>query len=1677
VIRSVKQTGYILLPVIVVITLVAAIALLMNTESALESNTAGSELEARQAQYVAEAGMSHALWLARQQGCGPYSDLIGQPLGNDKYTTRLTTDLGSISGYSTLVDQDSWILNDNPSQNHASDTSLHVSSDGGDIERSLLRYDLSPVPAKAAILSATAWFYVDSEHSEGSVDIHRITADWTETDATWDSMGDNLDSSVLATIPTQPAGDVWVSVNLTGQIQAWVNGEPNYGITLNTTSDGVDAEYASRESANEPYLEILVGVAPTSPVNLKSEGTLANGITRSLNNVDVTLVQQPGFVQLQPDAAEGKDAEIWDQAPNNNYGASAETWVSSAASDTTRSLLRFNTVAIPAGAQILQATLSLERQSGSGADQPVSAHRILNPWSEDAVTWNQRESGTNWDTAGADFDNTAVATTPVGPVNQRYEWNIAPLVQGWVDGSYPNHGVALVAAIPGMPGERFYTSDDGDPTRHPRLTISYSCECGTVCVPPQGSGKLLMVVINPTTLVAEDQKAKDLFESWGYAVSVISESANQSAYDALVAVNDVVFISETVNSNSVGTKLVNAPIGVISQDGDYNPDLGLATGDTLKVGTDIDITSTDHYITRVFPVGALPIYAADMEQLVTTGAFTADQQSLAEIGGDPSLVVLDRGAAMEGGGNAAGRRVVLPLGTRYRFNWDYLNANGRLLVQRALDWGMNKDKVSKGNVLLVVVNPSSLTTQESAKKTLFESWGYNVNLIDESDTQPDFDAAVAVNNVVYITEDVSSSNVNTKLVNAAIGVVTEEDNLSDEFGMAAGIAWESGTQVEINDNSHYITSPFSLGLLTIFTANESLAYVTGTQSPDLGRLASSASGYGVVTLEAGAALFGGGSAAGRRAQLPWGGDGFDVNHLNDDGLTILQRALAWGATIADPADTIILSTHDAAELGGLAFTAADLVEYDPATDTATLYFDGANLFTDPSENVQSAHVLGNGHIILSTRDNATLGGLSFTQADLVDYDPGSGIATLFFDGASLFSDPLTRIASAQVLANGHIILSTWSDATLGGLAFTLAQLVKYNPVTDAATLYFDGTTLFGDPSDKIDAVHVLGNGHIVLSTWNANTLGGLSFGEGDLVEYDPVTDTATLYFDGAASFTDPLEKLVAAHINGDDGPPIAGPVAHWKLDDGSGPTAIDSVGGNDSTLNGDSSWTTGTLAGALEFDGSGDYATTDNDFTPPPVGTVLFWMKVPGSPGSHGRILGLHDSWEVRHVTTGTSDGIPYGLVFDLGVTGVNTEFVTTVTVDTPDQWYFVAATYDTNNDAYQVYLDGVLHKSGTYPSSLSIPASNPISLGTRTGSSNYFTGTLDDVQIYDRILSASEIADLYATGAPATADYTELHEPWSAIDKDIWEPVDLAPLGVPADAVVEVAVINVDGGNRRWGGVRAFGSTLDRRLQLHKAESGGMDVVTMHVQVDASSRIEHYSDDTNDISFVALGYWSGVSYVELMEPFSADASNSWVPEDVSDDGLGANQVAEVAMANTSTGAERLAGVREVGSTWQRRFNLHEAESGGVDAYSMMVNTNASADVEVFAQNAGDVDFYVLGYWNTPPGTYVENGTGAWTASTTSWEAIDLSGIGVPANAVVQVTIGNLNQSNERLMGVRTIGSSLDRRLDLHKAEAGGSERATWHVKVDAGSNLQSYSETSGTAYRFDPVGWWVLSP
>ncbi len=329
-------------------------------------------------------------------------------------------------------------------------------------------------------------------------------------------------------------------------------------------------------------------------------------------------------------------------------------------------------------------------------------------------------------------------------------------------------------------------------------------------------------------------------------------------------------------------------------------------------------------------------------------------------------------------------------------------------------------------------------------------------------------------------------------------------------------------------------------------------------------------------------------------------------------------------------------------------------------------------------------------------------------------------------------------------------------------------------------------------------------------------------------------------------------------------------------------------------------------------------------------------------------------------------------------------------------------------------------------------------------------------------------------------AQYTESFQTWTASSSGAWETQDLsgAPYNVPANAVVEVAIRNERFNAERWGGVRAVGSSLERRFLLQEDGSGGgVDIVVMHVQADAGSQIQHYADATSDFSFALLGYWTSGTYVEAWDTFTAGADNSWQDLDLCTYGVGPAHAAEIVMTNDhNTGGNHLAGVRTNGSSLDRRIDLQNPESGGVDCGTMFVKADdtAKATVEV---NAGDdtyIDFYLVGYWSVPPLAYTELfvDVGSPTADGV-WEDLDLSGDGVPADAVAEFALANKFADTPNNIGVRENGSSLARLQNLRDAPNGGWDLGRMHVTADTDSIVDFYHEDVSDAHTFRLVGYW----
>ena len=137
------------------------------------------------------------------------------------------------------------------------------------------------------------------------------------------------------------------------------------------------------------------------------------------------------------------------------------------------------------------------------------------------------------------------------------------------------------------------------------------------------------------------------------------------------------------------------------------------------------------------------------------------------------------------------------------------------------------------------------------------------------------------------------------------------------------------------------------------------------------------------------------------------------------------------------------------------------------------------------------------------------------------------------------SSDTTQIVGPPVSSQERFLMSvsTPGDATtIGGLGpFQNDDLIIYDPATDQAEMYFDNSAL-GYGVDDANAVHLLKNGHVVLSSEGSSTIGSnnLSFGSADLVRYDPISEQAYLLLDGDDVFPNPASVNITSSYVMDD---------------------------------------------------------------------------------------------------------------------------------------------------------------------------------------------------------------------------------------------------------------------------------------------------------------------------------------------------------------------------------------------------------------------------------------------------------------------------------------------------------------------------------------------------------------
>ncbi|VVB57898.1 Concanavalin A-like lectin/glucanases superfamily protein [Candidatus Anstonella stagnisolia] len=208
---------------------------------------------------------------------------------------------------------------------------------------------------------------------------------------------------------------------------------------------------------------------------------------------------------------------------------------------------------------------------------------------------------------------------------------------------------------------------------------------------------------------------------------------------------------------------------------------------------------------------------------------------------------------------------------------------------------------------------------------------------------------------------------------------------------------------------------------------------------------------------------------------------------------------------------------------------------------------------------------------------------------------------------------------------------------------------------------------------------------------------------------------------------------------------VQGLIGYWKFEEGSGINATDSRGGNTGNLT-NAAWVSGKSGTALDLDGLVSTVPTSlasnadfqNGFT------VSAWIY----PRSVGEGSGTYN-WGTIVNKASSSNGLN-GFMYCFGINGnlvleVNGDTRRLSAIVPMDKWTHVAVTV--SSDAIVThYVNGAVSGTPGATGALSgITTSNPLTIGNRAATTvATFNGTIDEVMVFNRALSADEIRLLY---------------------------------------------------------------------------------------------------------------------------------------------------------------------------------------------------------------------------------------------------------------------------------------------------------------------------------------------
>jgi hypothetical protein len=207
--------------------------------------------------------------------------------------------------------------------------------------------------------------------------------------------------------------------------------------------------------------------------------------------------------------------------------------------------------------------------------------------------------------------------------------------------------------------------------------------------------------------------------------------------------------------------------------------------------------------------------------------------------------------------------------------------------------------------------------------------------------------------------------------------------------------------------------------------------------------------------------------------------------------------------------------------------------------------------------------------------------------------------------------------------------------------------------------------------------------------------------------------------------------------------PQSGLVGLWHFREGSGTQTVDDSGnGNAGTFVGGSSWVSGKSGYGASFPSSASkYVNITNqtnlnsfqDFS------IAAWVKIAANSGNWQTFVGFGANGDEFLLALG------YSYYLSFYSSGLSPAYKSVAAVLPLNEWHHVF--FERTGPNYAFYIDGQLNASGSWSSTpIAINTAGRHLIGGDAVSENY-NGSIDEVTIWNRALSASEIQQAYNCG------------------------------------------------------------------------------------------------------------------------------------------------------------------------------------------------------------------------------------------------------------------------------------------------------------------------------------------